>query len=304
LSVLVSIFTSDILPIFIIAGVGFVLARFVNASVKTLARIVFNALAPCLVFNMLVTANITGTQVGQMALFCILLTAAMGVVARLVAGLLRLGRAELIGFLLVVMFSNAGNYALPVVLFAFGLEALSQATVYFVTSAVLVYTVGVFLAATGQRSVRRAVAGIAKVPAVYGVAAALIVLTTGVHLPLALSRPITLLSDAALPMMILVLGMQLERAALPDRPAVVAAGTALSLLVSPALAFVLAWALGLSGPARQAAIVEASMPAAVVTTILALEFDVSPALVTSVVFTSTLLSPFTLTLLLAYLTKN
>ena len=43
------------------------------------------------------------------------------------------------------------------------------------------------------------------------------------------------------------------------------------------------------------------MPVAVATTILALEFDLSPDFVTGAVFLSTILSPFTLTPLIAYL---
>jgi hypothetical protein len=43
------------------------------------------------------------------------------------------------------------------------------------------------------------------------------------------------------------------------------------------------------------------MPAAVVTTIVALEFEVAPSFVTSVVFVSTLLSPLTLTAVIAWL---
>ena len=49
------------------------------------------------------------------------------------------------------------------------------------------------------------------------------------------------------------------------------------------------------------AIVLAAMPAAVVTIILALEFDLDSSLVTSVVFVSTVLSPFMPALLIAYL---
>lgn len=300
---LFSIFASDILPIFVIAGVGFVLARFRDASVKTLSRVVFNALAPCLAFNLLVTSKMSGVEFGRMSLFCIVFTAIIGVVARMAAVPLRLERPALIGFLLAVMFSNAGNYGLPLVLFAFGREALSHATVFFVTSAVLAYTVGVFLAATGRRSAKRAATGVAKVPPVYGVLAAGIVLATGLEVPLALSRPIALLSDAALPMMMLVLGMQLERATKPERPLAVAVAVALSLVGGPIIAFGLASAFGLTGPAWQAAIVQASMPAAVITTIIALEFDVAPSLVTNVVFASTLLSPFTLTALIAYLLR-
>lgn len=301
MTVLISIFASDILPIFVIAGAGFLLARKLQASVKTLAHVSFYALTPCLAFKMLVTSKMTGPQAGRMALMAVLVTCAMGLLARIAAIPLNLSRAELSAFLLVVMFSNGGNYGLPVVMFAFGNEALSQATVYFVTSSMLTYTVGVFLAAAGRRTAGRAILGITKIPAIYGVAAALTVLATGISVPATLMRPIGLLSDAALPMMILVLGMQLEGASIPERPSTVALAVALSLLAAPLVALGLAWLLGLWGTARQAGVVLASMPVAVITTILALEFDVAPAFVTNAVFISTLLSPLTLTPLLAYL---
>jgi malate permease and related proteins len=299
--VLLSIFASDILPVFLIAGVGFLLARFLGASVKTLSRIVFYALVPCLVFNLLVRSNMTPLQFGRTALLAVLVAATMGLVSRLAAVPLRLSRPELSGFLLVVMFSNSGNYGLPVVLFAFGAEALAHASVFFITGSVMTYTIGVFLAASGRRSGGQALAGVMRVPAIYAIVAASLVLILGIRLPVAATRPIGMLSDAALPMMVLVLGMQLERATIPERPGVVAAAVGLSLLVAPIVALGLASVLGVVGPARQAGVVLAAMPAAVVTTILALEFEVAPALVTSVVFVSTLLSPFTLTPLIAYL---
>ena len=301
MNVLLAIFASDILPVFLIAGVGFLLARFLGASVKTLAHVVFYALIPCLVFQLLVTSDIAGPQFGRMVVLAILMLAAMAVIGRLAAAPLRLSRPELSAFLLVVMFSNSGNYGLPVVLFAFGREALSYATVFFVTGSVLTYTVGVFMAAAGRRSVKGALAGVLKVPAIYAVTIAALVLASGTHLPLAIMRPVGLLSDAALPMMMLVLGMQLERATVPDRPATVAVAVAVSLLVAPLVALGLCSLLGVTGPGRQAGVILSSMPVAVVTTILALEFDVAPAFVTSAVFVSTLLSPFTLTPLIAYL---
>ena len=229
---------------------------------------------------------------------------AIGVTARLAALPLRLDRATLSSFLLVVMFSNSGNYALPVVLFAFGRESLAFASVYFVTSAILVYTFGVFVAASGRGSIRSAALGITRVPAVYAVVAAVAVLATGATLPLAVMRPVGLLSDAALPVLVLVLGMQLERATLPAHPAAVTTAVVLSLVVAPILAFALAAAIGLTGAARQASIIEASMPAAVITTVLALEFDLDAGFSTSVVMFSTLLSPFTLVFLIAYLLRG
>jgi predicted permease len=300
-TVLFSIFASDILPIFLIAGIGLLIARWRSASVKTVADVVFYALVPCLAFNLLVTSTVIGPETGRMALLAVLVPAVMGLLARAVAIPLRLNRAELSAFLLVVMISNSGNYGLPLVLFAFGMEALSHATVYYVASSMLTYTIGVFIAASGKRSARNAFVGIGRVPGLYGVAAALIVLASGISVPLALMRPIGLLSDAALPMMILALGMQLDRVKFADRPSVASIAVGLSLVVAPFVALGLTSILGLTGPARQAGVALASTPVAVITTILAVEYDVAPAFVTSTVFISTLLSPITLTLLIAYL---
>jgi hypothetical protein len=163
------------------------------------------------------------------------------------------------------------------------------------------YTGGVFLAASGTRSVRNALIGVARIPAVYGALAAVLTLSLGIEVPAPVRAPITLLSDAAVPMMILVLGMQLERASRPERPAVVAAAVVVSLVLTPLVAMGIAHLVGLRGAAFQAGVLQTSMPTAVITTILAVEFDVLPDFVTSVVFVSTLLSPLTVTLMIAYL---
>src|SRR6185436_4355176 len=96
---------------------------------------------------------------------------------------------------------------------------------------------------------------------------------------------------------------QLERATWPNRPDMVAAAALLSLIATPLAAFGVAHLLGLKGAAFQAGVLQASMPTAVITTILALEFDVLPNFVTSVVCVTPLLRPLTLTLLIAYLQR-
>ena len=301
MSLLLSIFVNDIAPIFVLAAVGFWLARRGGASVKTLSTVSFHALSPCLVFDQIVSSHVGLSQSWRVVAFCVLITAAIGVAALLTASALKLDGATRASFLLVVMFSNSGNYALPVILFAFGESALAFASVYFVTSALLVYSVGVFVAASGRGSMRDSLRGLFQVPALWAVAAAVVVLSMHLSVPLPVMRPISLLGDAAIPVMLLVLGAQLERHTRPEHPAAVASAVTLSLVCAPILAFALAALLGLEGPARQAAIVEASMPAAVATTVLALQFDLDANLSTSVVLFSTLLSPFTLVLLIAYL---
>jgi len=298
---LFDIFTADLLPVFVIAGVGFLLARLVSVDVRTVSRLTFHALAPALVFNVLVTSTLDSVQSGRMALFYVLVTVSTAALARLAAIPLRLDRRALIAFMLVVVCSNSGNYGLPVALLAFGREALAYASVYFISSSIFSYTGGVLLAASGRRRVRDALLGIARVPAVYAAIAAAVMMSLGIQTPAVIIRPIGMLSDAALPMMVLVLGMQLERATMPERPMVVAVAVVLSLIVTPLAAIGLAHVAGLEGAAFQAGVLQASMPTAVITTILALEFDVLPNFVTSVVCVATLLSPLTVTLLIAYL---
>src|SRR6185436_3922915 len=115
-------------------------------------------------------------------------------------------------FLMVVMFSNSGNYGLPVVRFAFGPRALGEATVFFLTGSALTYVAASFFAGSHRRRFAGALEKVWRMPSLYGVAAALLVRAAGWHVADGLMRPVEMLSDSALPVMILVLGMQLERA--------------------------------------------------------------------------------------------
>ncbi len=232
MGLLVSILLSDILPIFAIAGAGFLLARYAGAEVKTLARVVFYSLLPCLAFRLLVNSTASGPNVGRLIVLAVLIMLAMGLVGYAAGKGLGLDGKPLRAFLMVVMFSNGGNYGLPVVRFAFGPEALTYATIFFLAGSVTTYVGGAFFAGSHRRRIAGALEKVWKMPSLYGVALALLVLAIGKPVPEAIMRPIVLLSDAAIPVMILVLGMQLERAVWPARPGIVILAVGISLLVA------------------------------------------------------------------------
>ena len=140
-----------------------------------------------------------------------------------------------------------------------------------------------------------------KFPVIYAVILALIYNFFNWRLPLPLDRTISLLSEAAIPVMIVLLGIQLYNSKLSKEVFPVGLSNSLRLVVSPVLAIGLAALFRLEGTAYQAGVLEAAVPTAVLTTVLATEFDIEPALVTTAVVTSTLLSPLTLTPLLAFL---
>jgi len=225
----------------------------------------------------------------------------MGVVGYIAAKALGLDGKYLRAFLMVVMFSNGGNYGLPVVKFAFGPEALTYATIFFLTGSVTTYVAGSFFAGSHRSKIAGALEKVWKMPSLYGLALALVVRAVGRPVPEVIMRPVDLLSDAAIPVMILVLGMQLERAVWPARPGIVMLAVGISLVVAPVVALGLTSLLGITGAARQSAVILSSMPVAVITTILALEFELAPEFVTSAVFLSTIASPLTLAPLIAYL---
>lgn len=84
-------------------------------------------------------------------------------------------------------------------------------------------------------------------------------------------------------------------------PGMLGAAIALRLVVSVPLAFGAALLLGLGGLPMHVGVLQAAMPTAVNTTILALEFDTWPNFVGNVVVLTTIGSLLTLTLLIVWL---
>jgi predicted permease len=203
--------------------------------------------------------------------------------------------------LLAAMFANAGNYGLPVVMFAFGQSSLSIASLFFVVNISLAYTAGTVIASMSSVSLPKAILNLLKLPLVYAVLLAFLFINTGWKIPLPLERATKLLSDASIPCMLLVLGLQLHKANLGLKKIQITLTSVIRLVVSPALAFLLLPLFGFNGPVGNTIVLQAGMPTAVMTTLLATEFDAEPAFATAAVFATTLLSPLTLTPLISLL---
>ncbi len=300
---LVDIFLNNLLPIFLCAGAGFALGRAFTPDLKTVTRLSFYIFGPCLVFTSLTKAEVTGGEFVQLALYTVLAIGSMMALAALAGFTLRAERRALVTLIIASVFVNGGNYGLAATQFAFGDAALARAVVFFVFSTLTLYTAGVFIASLGQQRVGQALRQIFAVPAFYALIAAGLVRSTGWPLPTLLDRSVTLLGEASIPLMLVILGLQIAQTRAWPKTSVTLIGVAvaLQLIVAPLVALGLAYALGLTGAARQAVVLQTSMPTAVVTTILALQYDLDAELMTGAVILSTLLSPLTLTPLIAYL---
>ena len=296
-----ALFADNLLPIFLAAGTGYLLAATLKPEPRSLSHVAFYVFAPCLMFQIISDNELSAAVFLRVVGFALVVLLAGGALAALVARWAAWPRARASAFVLVVLLPNAGNFGLSANALAFGQEGLAYASLFFVTSSVLTFSIGVFVASVGRTSTRAALGGLWRVPALWAVALALVTVRAGWTLPSPVASTVHTLASACVPVFLVILGMQLHvsRARVPVRPLLGAVG--LRLLGGPLLALLFAPLFGLDGALRQSAILQAAMPSAVVSTILAAEYDVEPGFVTSAVFFSTLLCPLTLTPLLALL---
>lgn len=314
---LIPIFVQVILPLALVWGAGFLGRRLLHLDPRPFSRAGLYLLTPAVIFTTLMEAEITLQESGRILLLVLLLLSLLGILGRLQLYFLRLSPDEGTAFLLSAVFINSVNYGFPATLLALGPEGLERAAVFAVGHAFLVNTAGAYIAARGRAgSLREALSQVARIPMLYAVALAVVLRLAGVSFSITFSlwgvevpllpglyQAVKLLSQAAIPVFMLVLGMQLgveDADPLPRRLRLPLALAGLTRLVlSPLLAWGLAVLLGLSGMAARASILEAAMPSAVITVILATEFDTQPRLVSRVVLWTTVLSMVTLTLLLS-----
>lgn len=297
---LLSILINIILPIVLVAGAGFILARTLGVDARPLSRTMLYFFTPALIFGSAYKTQLSAEYI-TIAAFALIISFLMVLLAWVLAKIMRYDRLTASGFSLGIVFVNAGNYGLPLILFAYGQEGLARAALYFTMSAILTQTLAIFIAARGRAGVREALLNVLKMPLVYAVTAGLLFNLTGVVVPDPIMKSVDLAAGAAVPVMLVILGIELAHVTIENDRVAIALATFAKLVLAPLLAFPLAYVMQLQGVARSVCIVEASMPTAVMASIVAVEFDARPKLVTGIVFASTLLSIISLTILLGIL---
>jgi len=299
--ILLSVLVNIVLPVFLIIGTGFVTARAKSLDAQTLSRVSLYILGPALVFSKLVETTVTRTDLVQIVVFTVLGTLGVLALSWVVARLLRLDQSTESAFMLSSTFVNSGNYGLPLVLFAFGQPGLERALIYFVTSAFMVNTLAVFVASRGKARVTTSLLNIFRVPMIYAIVAAFVVKASGFVVPDFVFKPLEMVGESAIPVMLLLVGLQLARSSAKRQVRLICTATLVRLVGGAVVGILLASVLGLSSVTRQACIVEHSTPTGVMTSILAMEFGGEPEFVTGVIFATTLASIATMTLLVAWL---
>jgi malate permease and related proteins len=299
---MLALFIDVVLPVFLVAGMGYLLERRLHPPIAALNQTALFVLMPALIFTSLLPVNFASDEPLRITAFAFLLALAMLVVAFAIIRVLRLDRVTGSAFMLTAAFPNLGNYGLPVMLLAFGQPGLAAGTILLAVQSLYGLALGVFIASSGSASLARSARELARQPILLAVIAALLVNLADLELPRFLVSAIALPAQAAIPLMLLVLGMNIAGTRGIQDPRLVGIAVTTRLVLGPLVGFLLVTALGIEGVARSVMIVGSAMPTAVYTILTATQFNARPRLVSDVVVASTVLSIVTVTAVLAIVT--
>lgn len=287
-----------ILPVVLVAACGALLARVFTLDQVTLTKVQLYCLTPALAFRSLVQMNLSATSTARLAVAFFAVTAIAGLAALGVAWWLGPGarRPVIAG----VLIGNHGNFGLPIALLALGQPGLDVAVLLFLFSLMVMWTVGpaVLGGHTRPAAMLRA---IGVLPVTWALLAALGLRQVNAEVPSGIFTAIDLVADAAIPLVLLSLGIQLSSAGRVRFTTPVLVTVLLRVAVLPLVAYLVSLALGLTGLLLQSVVLAFAMPTAVNTLMLTMEYGGDADTVASIVAVSTLASLLTISVVVTAL---
>lgn len=294
-----SLFLQVILPIIAVFASGYILQRIRVSDVRTLSTVTIYILTPALVFINLSEADFDRSYM-IIVVFMLVLFFLMVLFCKFLARIFKWTPSIESASILTTGFMNAGNYGLPVVLFTIGDAALPYAVFIMVVQSMMNNFFGVYYASRSTSGIKRALGNIMKMPATY--AAVLAFMYQGFSwgpLPDSIHSTLSMVGDAAIPVMMVMLGMQLASiTSLNLNWQVVTSAVVLKMVASPLIAFAFVALVDVDPMVAGVLVIISAMPTAATTTMYAIEFDTEPELVSSITLVGTLISVGTLTILL------
>ena len=193
------------------------------------------------------------------------------------------------------MLGNSGNYGLPLIELVLGRQFVGFQALVLALNNVLTFTVGIWLLARSQLSISEATKRVLSMPLIYAVLFGILLSATQTSLPKPFLVSLRYLGDGLIPVALVTLGVQLAEQFEFRNGIALSVAAILRLIASPLSMFAIVYLLGISPELGRVLILGASVPTAVNTALLAIEFGVNPSLASAIVMVTTLLSPITVT---------
>ncbi|MDJ0591586.1 MAG: AEC family transporter [Pleurocapsa sp. MO_226.B13] len=284
-----------VLPVGLIISIGFIVGRILPLQRSTLSQLALYVLSPALVVDSLYRTELSLISSGKLLVGFALTSGIIYGLVWLISKFFQLPPLLGRGITAIVMFPNNGNMGLPVVTFALGAAGLDRAIIYMLGSSFLMFCFGP--AIIQGKGFIRGIKLTFKLPLIWAIIFGVGLRLFSLELPLELDKGIQQLGAAAIPIALIVLGMQLSETRFqPKIKEVLLAMTRLS--IAPMIAFLVGRFLQLETLDLQVLVLQSAMPTAVSSFIIVSEFGGDKDLVARAIVTSTLISFISLPIVL------
>ena len=284
-----------VLPTFFAIFVGYLVGKLSRINMAPVVDISLYIGVPALTFVSLLSKKIVLLDAAKIWASSLIIMLGCGLIAWLVFKLIRQKHS---GLYVPISIMNTINIPFPIIYLAYGTEGLVPATLFYIPNAILVYSLGVYIMA-GQHW-KHNIKEVLKLPVVYAAVLGLLLNLLSVKVPALVFDSLDFISKMAIPLVLIVLGHNLSRARITSFPTTILA-CFLRMGVGLAIGLAVVSLLNITGLFRSVVILDAAMPAAAASAILATKYQNEAEMVSSVVFLTTLVSlvsiPFLLNML-------
>ncbi|MFD1862017.1 AEC family transporter [Planococcus chinensis] len=292
-----------VLPVFLLLGVGFVVGKYMLIDSKSVSDLSIYVFSPALFFYSVSTSEMDMADLGRIVLFSFGLFLVFGVFVFAAGKVFGWDKVYQNTLMLASGFPNAGNYGLPIILFAFGEEGVAIGIIYLVMQSLLMNSAGVFYASNHHEMPKKDIFfQVLRMPGFIAILLALLLKVLEVPLPSAVENATGLLGQASIPTMLTLLGITLASIRLQNVLRFIWTATMFKLVVFPLIAFgLLLFLYPADALEAKVLLVAAATPTAATTTLLAIKFGMNPDMVSSAMFVNTFASIVTIPVLLIVL---
>jgi predicted permease len=280
-----------VLPVALIIFIGFITAKTLAVQTQTLSQLTLFILSPALIIDSLYRTTLSfQSSVGLLFGFT-LTSGAIYLFVKLISKITQLPVIVERAALATSLFPNNGNMGLPVSAFAFGAAGLERAVVYTIGSSILMFCSGP--AIFRGKGIIDGIKLTLKLPLVWSIFLGLGLRLSSFKLPFQLDTSIQQLGEAAIPIALILLGMQLANTRLHFGIKEFLAAM-IRLAIAPLIAYFVGITLHLANLDLQILVLQSAMPTAVTSSVMAAEFGGDKDFIAQTIVTSTLISFLTI----------
>ena len=280
-------------PVFLLAAIGYFWVKLgFEYRVEFVTRLAMTLAVPALVFTSLTQNTINPKFLTEMISVVCMAYAVVSVLALIFTFIFKL---DLRTFLMPLISGNTGNLGLPLCFLAFGKDGLGYAVIVFAFTSIVAFTFGLWVV-SGTRSFKQPL----KEPLVPATILGLLFMFYGWETPKILTNSLNLISQMAIPLMLITLGVAVAR--LKTQLAFKTLGISISkIMIGTIAGITVGYQFSIPYEAFAVLIIQMSMPVAVTSYLLAEKYGANSEEVAGLVVVSTFLTTFTTPVVLSVL---